>query len=173
MRDGRPLAPLKVQRRYNRPEDNACDFEGCGRKVKAYGLCEAHAAQMKRAGRLQTHRSDVALADRLLRRRSIDPQTKCWNWVGGLVAGYGMLTINGSGSLVHRVAYALWVGPIPPSETVHHRCGNRLCFNPEHLQLATHRENVGEMFARGAYERRINELEAQVAALEAELARRP
>lgn len=169
LRDGRPLATLQVQRRYKRPEDNACDFDGCIRKVKAFGLCEAHNAQMKRTGRTWRHRSDDTLADRLLKYRKIDEVTGCWLWVGGTSNGYGMVTVNGTGNLVHRLAYTFWVGSIPPKETVHHRCANRPCFNPEHLELATHRANLGEMFARNAYKARIRELEAQVAELQAQI----
>ena len=55
--------------------------------------------------------------------------------------------------------------------TVHHKCANRACCNPEHLELATNRENVAEMFARKAYEARIAELEEEVAALKAKYER--
>lgn len=42
----------------------------------------------------------------------------------------------------------------------HHVCANTMCVNPEHLQAATHVENIAEMKARRSYEARIAELEA-------------
>jgi len=32
------------------------------------------------------------------------------------------------------MAYELFVGPIPDGLHLHHRCANRLCFNPKHLE---------------------------------------
>lgn len=40
------------------------------------------------------------------------------------------------------------------------------CVNPDHLQQATHRENIGEMIARNDYVRRIVELESVVRQLD-------
>jgi hypothetical protein len=114
------------------------------------------------------------MEDRLFRWRTID-DNGCWIWNGTGTAGYGLITASlpgrpkKRGYLVHRLAYEHWVGPIPPGETVHHKCNVRLCFNPEHLELATHRENLGEMFARRALLQRIASLEAEVAELRRQL----
>lgn len=106
------------------------------------------------------------IEERLLERRGID-QCGCWIWLGrGSCKGYGQMSVGARMKPVHRLAYECWVGPIG-SETVHHKCANPRCFNPEHLELASHRENVGEMMSRGALSRRIAELEAEVAALRA------
>lgn len=40
----------------------------------------------------------------------------------------------------HRVAYMIYIGPIPKGLVVHRSCHNYLCCNPAHLQLATRRE---------------------------------
>ena len=42
----------------------------------------------------------------------------------------------------HRLAYRLACGEIATALVVHHRCRVRRCFNPEHLEARTSRENV-------------------------------
>lgn len=65
----------------------------------------------------------------------------------------------------HRLAFQVWVGPID-HDTVHHKCAVRHCFNPDHLEAATLKENVLEMHERAALRRKIRALEAQIAELQ-------
>lgn len=59
----------------------------------------------------------------------------CWEWPNYKIpTGYGRLMWRGSVQQAHRVAYELFVGPIPEGHHVHHACGNRGCVNPEHLE---------------------------------------
>jgi hypothetical protein len=113
--------------------------------------------------------SSISLQDRLL--KFIEKTDTCWNWTGDKQNGYGRIKINCKKIQAYRAAYEAWVGPIPTGMSVHHKCANRSCVNPEHLELATARENVGEMLARRAYEARIAELEEEVAALKAKYER--
>jgi hypothetical protein len=70
----------------------------------------------------------------------------CWLWTGGLDQyGYGKVRIYGRTRGVHRVAYELWVGPVPDGMQLDHRCRVRHCINPEHLEPVT----VGENIRRG------------------------
>lgn len=83
-------------------------------------------------------------SERLLRRRDIDPETGCWNWTGYIDAsGYGQVRMpDGPRTLgTHRVSYETFVGPIPDGLHLDHLCRNRACFNPEHLEPVTVREN--------------------------------
>lgn len=146
-----------------------CSFEGCDRRHSARGYCKAHAEQHRRTGRVWKLRSVETIEERLLRRRRVTDDG-CWLWTLAGTSGYGSVDHDGRTILVHRLAYELWVGPIPTGQTIHHRCAQRLCFNPEHLEAVTQRQNMGEMFARTYYERRIAELEARVKELEAQLA---
>ena len=50
---------------------------------------------------------------------------------------------------VHRVAWALFRGPIPKGMCVLHYCDNRPCCNPDHLYLGTNANNTADMLARG------------------------
>lgn len=55
--------------------------------------------------------------------------------------GYGRFQV-GTSRVAHRVAYELFVGPIPEGLEIHHKCRNRGCVNPEHLEPVTHLENL-------------------------------
>lgn len=64
-------------------------------------------------------------------------------WVGPMSNdGYGRLQIDRVRSRAHRVAYELWVGPIPEGLTLDHLCRVRRCIWPEHLEAVTSGENV-------------------------------
>lgn len=42
----------------------------------------------------------------------------------------------------HRAAWTHHNGPIPDGMTVHHKCFNRTCVNPDHLGLLSNRDNA-------------------------------
>ncbi|MFJ7227694.1 HNH endonuclease [Streptomyces sp. NPDC098090] len=72
--------------------------------------------------------------------------------------------------LLHVLSFEAFCGPTL-GFPVHHRCAKPACFNPDHLQLVTQRENVAEMLERNAYIKRIEELEERVHHLEGLLSR--
>ena len=77
---------------------------------------------------------------RLLRHRQIDAETGCWNWTGRkLPNGYGRI---GERGYTHRVVYEAIYGAIPAGLVIDHLCRNRACFNPDHLEVVTQRENT-------------------------------
>lgn len=66
----------------------------------------------------------------------------CWVWIGSLRPnGYGIFYFNGK-LTAHRVSYEVFNGPIPDGLVVNHKCRNRRCVNPDHLNTITDKENV-------------------------------
>jgi hypothetical protein len=77
---------------------------------------------------------------------SIDPITRCWDWVGAKdEGGYGMFR----GTRAHRHIYTEAVSDIPGDEWVLHRCDNPGCVNPTHLFLGNRQDNVDDMHLKG------------------------
>ena len=56
--------------------------------------------------------------------------------------GYTKIGVGGSTLLTHRVAYEAFIGPIPDGLQIDHRCKQKACCNPDHLEPVTCRENL-------------------------------
>ena len=74
----------------------------------------------------------------------------CWLWTGSRDRkGYGRISIDRSPALVHRVAWTLEHGAIPPGMCVLHKCDTPGCVRHDHLFLGTIADNNRDMFAKG------------------------
>lgn len=74
----------------------------------------------------------------------------CWPWHRYKdESGYGYIAFDGFKFAVHRLAFLHFKGVIPPKFEVMHTCDNPFCFNPEHLFLGTHKENMEDMVRKG------------------------
>jgi len=86
--------------------------------------------------------------ERLINRTVLGPPHPelgtCWLFTGP-ADPYGRIG-KGSERYTHRLGWIWLRGSIPDGMELHHRCGVYACWNPDHLQVATHAENMA--FAR-------------------------
>lgn len=97
-----------------------------------------------------THKPYASLEERLW-LNSAEPEdgSRCRVWLCFChKKGYGRITLRMPGvsypvsEWVHRVAYRVFIGPIPKGMEVDHTCENESCIAPWHLQLVTTQENI-------------------------------
>lgn len=55
--------------------------------------------------------------------------------------GYPRMNLDGATVAVHKVMWILINGPIPPRKQLDHTCRRRMCVNPAHLEMVTHKRN--------------------------------
>ena len=61
--------------------------------------------------------------------------------------GYAQTSV-GKSKTVPRYIYEQCFGEIPDGYVVRHKCDNRLCINPKHLEIGTVQENQDDMVKR-------------------------
>ena len=67
----------------------------------------------------------------------------CWYWTSTIHKdGYGEFKLNYKQLLAHRVSYELFRNKIPNDKVIDHLCRNRICVNPNHLEVVTFYENL-------------------------------
>ncbi len=86
---------------------------------------------------------DAAAFDLLIGIATPEPTTGCWLClVGSDNEGWPRLKLNGRRDYVYRLVYRILVGPIPDGMDVDHRCRQRYCLNPDHLEAVTRSVNT-------------------------------
>lgn len=126
-----------------------CTSESCTRSVaiKKWGLCNScyrrrNFVRGKSVG-LDFDRAKSEFWCRVSR----GSDQECWLWTGAPHKhGHGVYVQSNVSYPAYRVAYLLAYGPLTPGMVVDHKCRNRLCVNPAHLQQVTSKgnaENVG------------------------------
>jgi len=84
--------------------------------------------------------------EKLLSRRSVDPETGCWIWTGYKNNyGYGTVQFEGRKQLVHRLAAILW---LKIEKWALHKCDTPACFNPDHLFDGSASDNQQDAVAK-------------------------
>lgn len=126
---------------------NRCKVFNCEGKYEGLGYCTKHYQRRKKNPDLANVYWETV--DRLLAKLDINIGD-CWIWNGAKFSNhYGLLSINNKNYLTHRIAYALFIGPIPRGLNVLHKCDNPPCCNPAHLFLGTQAENMVDKVKKG------------------------
>lgn len=122
-----------------------CSYPDCPRKRHAKGYCTGHYHRQrlgKPLGPLQQQffASDHTIAE--VFNMYVIKKDGCWGWSGRTSsAGYSAFSLGGRQVYAHRASYELHVGPIPDEKLIDHKCHNRACVNPGHLQPVTNKQN--------------------------------
>jgi hypothetical protein len=94
----------------------------------------------------------------------------CWLWRGAVAGKYGSFWYNGRSVPAHRMSMYMWEDyELDNPSVVHHKCANRLCVNPAHLQITDHDNNLAEMMGRRQYMLTIQRLQRDIEDLQEEL----
>ena len=84
-----------------------------------------------------------------------ESQSDCWIWAGTQNGPpkkrYGVIRDNYKQKKAHRVSYELHKGEIPDGLVVRHLCDNKLCVNPNHLELGTVSDNNRDKIGKHLY----------------------
>ena len=84
----------------------------------------------------------------------LDKSGECWIWTAAHDGrGYGVLCFAGRQFKAHRIAWEVAYGPIPTELQVAHRCNNKRCCRPDHLYIATRKQNAEDAVRDGLYRR--------------------
>lgn len=120
--------------------ESTCSVIGCVKSIRGggRGLCPMHYRRLRKHGSTADPKVDN------FARYEVDPETKCWTWVGPTDGkGYGFFSRKYRGE--KRAHRAFWVrhnGPIDSDLEIDHLCRNRGCVNPDHMEQVTHWENM-------------------------------
>lgn len=75
---------------------------------------------------------------------------ECWLWTASTdPKGYGQFHLMGKPRKAPRVAFELWVGPIPDGGHILHSCDTPQCVNPAHLRVGDNEDNCRDKTIRG------------------------
>lgn len=151
--------------------DGMCSVNKCGLKVMSRRLCRKHYQRWWRHGSPLAGRVENGEAHKFLEEIAIlFSGEECLPWPFGKIStGYGCIRKDSRTQLVHRLVCEERHGLAPSDKhEAGHRCGNRICCNPNHLRWITGSENQMDRVAHGthcrgsrAYNSKINEYSAR------------
>ncbi len=134
-----------------------CSIPGCGGKLYVRGMCSRHYGRLRTTGTTKDGpRARLPLSQRLWKYVDRRGSDECWPWVGkSKVEGYGYISLGPDqpDKKVHSqvAAWMVTYGDLPKRNGYHgtvvrHKCHNRLCCNPAHLEIGSQADNVRDMW---------------------------
>ena len=132
-----------------------CIFDGCGKKVRANGLCNRHNMQRLNGEELhplQKQHHGLTEEQRFLAWVAVKKSNECWEWLGSKNQDrwHGQWrSKSGKIELTHRASWRLFKSEIPGGLFVLHKCDNPICVNPTHLFLGSQSDNMADMHKKG------------------------
>lgn len=126
-------------------QTGACAMDECSAPIKAVGLCGKHYERKRVHGdpSVKLTAYGDSLPQRLASKVVMDGGLLgCWLWQANIdIYGYAIVKVDGKNRKAHRVAYELFIGPIPEGHDADHLCRVRHCVNPLHIEPVTSAEN--------------------------------
>lgn len=131
--------------RYDLPESaTECSVIDCGRPIYGHGFCSAHYQRWRKHGDprpdVPIRRVDASLSERFWAKVNKGPG--CWEWLGSKhPSGHGTIRVGAGPKYAHRVSLEMAGQAIPQGCEVDHICMNPSCVRPDHLRVATRKQN--------------------------------
>lgn len=131
---------------------NTCETEDCDSRAKHRGLCGKHYRILLLQGDRLVERAGTPAEERFWSKVNKsgpmplhgDVPGPCWQWTAGKIPnGYGSFHVaRMRRTPSHRYAWEVLRGLIPDKLTIDHLCRNKLCVNPDHMEVVTRGENT-------------------------------
>jgi hypothetical protein len=120
-----------------------CSVDACERPLRSLGLCALHYDRQRRLGTtdLPPKPTADAISSRFWAKVAKRGPDECWLWQAGRDR-YGGFWDGDRMVLSHRFAYIEVNGAIPDHLELDHRCRQRTCVNPSHLEAVSHLVNI-------------------------------
>lgn len=83
---------------------------------------------------------------------TVDEKTGCWECRDRYIDkdGYPQCRYKGRSMTASRYLYIKNNGELPRDVVVRHKCDNRICINPSHLETGSQADNIHDRDTRGA-----------------------